>query len=337
MSVEGPLDCEVKKLKKMATKLALATCQAKRSCVQRGYIEDAYIEHFAGELEGMMDPTMNRGYHARIAAMDLVKDDFQGDQIVVLGAGFDTGYWRREKKGKYFEVDVETVCVKKESVIKRKKLKTDDYVLIPCDLSDVGALRDALLEKGLDESKRTLFVAECVLSYLEAATLESLLKWLGSLPEAACVAYDVVAKDDAFGHQMRRNLQGRGWPVLSPAASLEAQKNRFSSFADASAIDMHQTYHDIILATPEERARVNRLEIFDDPDEFKLLMQHYCFVLAANGSLVSELLGPLRRRIAQGPVLDPPLHVETLKHPPLPPFPTTTTKEASSLPPSSTS
>mmetsp|Transcript_17111 Transcript_17111/g.55578 ORF Transcript_17111/g.55578 Transcript_17111/m.55578 type:complete len:334 (-) Transcript_17111:1603-2604(-) len=304
-----------------SVKLATLTCKAKRSCVERGYVVDAYIKHFA-ELDRMMDPTMNRGYYARMAAIDLVVSDFRGTQIVVLGAGLDTGYFRR-REFKYFEVDVEAVCAKKRPVL--KKLKAD-YSLVSCDLGDVDALREALRAEGLDETEPTLFIAECVFSYLEETKFAALLTYAAAtFPESAVVSYDVLAKDDAFGKLMRRNFEHRGWPVLAPSPTIEAHEKRFHEFADAAVVDMHALYQNVILATPAERARVNKLEIFDDPDEFKLFMEHYCFVVAANGALVDPLVGNLRRRLREGPVLDPPLSVEALIPPP--PLPTSTPKK----------
>ena len=295
----------------MAThKLALATVKAKRSCVVRGYVEDEFIGSFAGELERCMDPTMNRGYHARMAAVELVvREFFLGSvkgpcQIVVLGAGFDTGYWRRKvgKDVEYYEIDVAAVCEEKQKIMRKQKLLTgENYHLVACDLGDV----DKLEKLGLDKTLPTLFVAECVFSYLEEESLDKLLKWTASFERSACVSYDIVAKDDAFGKVMRRNFQERGWPVLSPTKSLDEQKKRFSTlFQRTEARDMHTIYRDIILATPQERKRINSIEIFDDPEEFQLLMEHYCLVLAANGDL--DLVTSLQRKLLQGPTLDPP-------------------------------
>ena len=40
------------------------------------------------------------------------------------------------------------------------------------------------------------------------------------------------------------------------------------------------------LAAPDELKRIAALEIFDDPDQFALIMSHYCLVFAASGACV---------------------------------------------------
>ena len=42
--------------------------------------------------------------------------------------------------------------------------------------------------------------------------------------------------------------------------------------------------------SPEERKRVAKLEIFDELEEWRLLMAHYCFTVAVRGSLLRSLL-----------------------------------------------
>ena len=39
-------------------------------------------------------------------------------------------------------------------------------------------------------------------------------------------------------------------------------------------------------AAPDELKRIAALEIFDDPDQFALIMSHYCLVFAASGACV---------------------------------------------------
>jgi hypothetical protein len=41
---------------------------------------------------------------------------------------------------------------------------------------------------------------------------------------------------------------------------------------------------------PDEHKRVAKLEIFDELEEWRLLMAHYCFTVAVRGSLLRPLL-----------------------------------------------
>lgn len=79
-----------------------------------GYYSDPYIKFFVGNKQFRRDPLMNRGYFSRVAGLQHLLKGFlaagarlecarsphtfpapeQRKQIVSLGAGFDTTYWR---------------------------------------------------------------------------------------------------------------------------------------------------------------------------------------------------------------------------------------------------
>ena len=73
----------------------------KHSAVQRGYWRDPYLEHFIKRSERRA-PEIHLGYYTRVTglrklldkALDTMEADGRGVQIVNLGAGYDTLYWR---------------------------------------------------------------------------------------------------------------------------------------------------------------------------------------------------------------------------------------------------
>lgn len=75
--------------------------------------------------------------------------------------------------------------------------------------------------------------------------------------------------------------------------TLDAHRVRYSERGFAVAVaDMHHVYESEELADEEERRRVSALEIFDDPDEFRLVMQHYCLVVAAKDDTATQRVSP---------------------------------------------
>lgn len=60
---------------------------------------------------------------------------------------------------------------------------------------------------------------------------------------------------------------------------------------------MRDVYRALVLGQPAEFKRVSALEIFDDPDQFNLIMAHYCFALAGAGA-AAEIV----RALADGPL-----------------------------------
>mmetsp|Transcript_24406 Transcript_24406/g.31756 ORF Transcript_24406/g.31756 Transcript_24406/m.31756 type:complete len:197 (+) Transcript_24406:110-700(+) len=154
----------------------------------------------------------------------------------------------------------------------------------------------------------TLFIAEAALVYLAHENISKLFQWITTtFKHSALAHYDVIAANDRFGKQMLDSFTKRGWPLHGAAASIDAYKKRaVPPFSQVEAADMFRVYQACVLNTPEERKRIALLEIFDDPDEFKLLMQHSLFLIAANGSLINTLLAFFRQKLNDGPQPDPP-------------------------------
>lgn len=121
---------------------------SKMSCVRLGYFADDFVHHFvtvgarrSGGGGKRYPPLINRGYYARVFAVRRMMDAFlstplpgDGDddavgdggdekkrQVVSIGAGFDTTFFRLRKEGRaparYLEVDYREVMHKKAGVI----------------------------------------------------------------------------------------------------------------------------------------------------------------------------------------------------------------------------
>ena len=83
---------------------------------------------------------------------------------------------------------------------------------------------------------------------------------------------------------MLSNFRQRGAPLLGAAESLADVRCRFGdAYAAVDVRDMRDVFRSLVLGQPAEFKRIAALEIFDDPDQFNLIMSHYCFVLAGTG------------------------------------------------------
>ena len=90
------------------------------------------------------------------------------------------------------------------------RIQAPGYCLLPGDLRDVQGIQQLLLQAGLQPHLPTLVLAECVLVYMEPQHSAQLLRCLGDLlPTAACLVYEQIRPDDAFGRQMLMNLEVR--------------------------------------------------------------------------------------------------------------------------------
>ena len=234
-------------------------------------------------------------------------------QIIVLGAGFDTTYFQLAKEGAlgaaalYIELDFEDVTRRKTHIIssrselqeclspqqqggselrvycERGEVAAPRYRLQPVDLRRTEDVEAALARAGADLAAPTLILAECVLVYMDPAQSSALLRCLSAcLPTAAVALYEQVNPADPFGLQMMLNLAMRGCPLLGilPTLDAHAARLRDAGWARAEARSMADLYRGGV--DPVDRRRIERLEMFDEFEEWNLIQEHYCVALGVN-------------------------------------------------------
>ncbi|BEI93741.1 uncharacterized protein CcaverHIS019_0602000 [Cutaneotrichosporon cavernicola] len=301
------------------------------SAAQLGYLADPYasLVYKLPRLAGgnmRKAPLINVGTHHRTAALDAVVDSFlkaaRGKvQVVSLGAGSDTRFWRLAERGapvaRYVEVDFPHLTAMKAQRIARNRtltaalasssdppssmvppskaytvshggaaLTAANYALVPLDLRTSSL--DELLPL-LDTSLPTLLLAECVFCYMEESDSRAVIKWFGStFPRSAAVIYEMVGLNDAFGRVMHRNLAQRNLSL--PGAVFESLQAQADRFMDARLGDGAFTWSgakslwDVRGDLPKaELARISKLEILDEIEELRLVLSHYCVAWASKG------------------------------------------------------
>ncbi|GAA6060841.1 hypothetical protein JCM10212_005259 [Sporobolomyces blumeae] len=238
------------------------------SASNQGYFSDRFASAFLTPAQRRTPerrpPLINIGTHARTWAVDeLVEQFLKGSgpdqvgetahdkvQVLSLGAGTDTRFWRlRERWNKahggrewpctrWVEVDFPEATGAKARVVSTKpelrslvgdSVKIEQgglgltsflYALLPGDLRQLSALARSLLSPPassptsapiLDPSLPTLLLLECVLVYLPPSDSDALLSWFSTTFGSGCVvSYDPFGLDDSFGQVMKRNLATRG-------------------------------------------------------------------------------------------------------------------------------
>ncbi|NXU25037.1 TYW4 protein, partial [Thalassarche chlororhynchos] len=288
---------------------------SKCSAAARGYIQDRFLRHLVGRRRRRA-PLVHRGYYIRARAVDHCVQDFllktqshPRTQILSLGAGFDSLYFRLKDMGLLhhtlvYEVDFPNVACQKATLIRRMKelsalvgdtggeglgvitFSGEDYKLLGVDLSELSELERALEEAGLDNEIPTLFIAEVVLTYMENSRSDALVQWAAEHFSQACfLLYEQMHPEDPFGRVMQQHFSQLNSALHSLAQypDCEAQQRRFfeKGWTECSVMDMNEFF---TCCTPEdEQQRVQALEPFDEYEEWHLKCSHYFVLTASKG------------------------------------------------------
>lgn len=292
---------------------------SRMSAVQLGYLEDEFAQHFwpNGQQIPKRYPIINRGTMVRTQAIDKLVKTFlasqpeQRKQIVSLGAGSDTRFFRFWAEGffagagiEYHELDFESNVNQKRNVIRSssqlssligaaEKANTT-YRLHAIDLRSLTAKSPPIIP-NLETELPTLLISECCLCYLPPDTAGSVLQYFkmnikGSL---ALVVYEPIRPFDAFGKTMVSNLASRGihLQTLKRYSTLEAQRHRLkvAGFdAGQGARDVHELWDNHEWISTVERQRVEQLEWLDEVEEWQLLASHYCVAWGWHGGIFAN-------------------------------------------------
>ncbi|OWK53008.1 tRNA wybutosine-synthesizing protein 4 [Lonchura striata] len=269
---------------------------SKCSAAARGYIQDRFLRLLAGRRRRRA-PLIHRGYYIRARAVDHCVQDFllktqslPRTQILSLGAGFDSLYFRLKDMGLLhhtvvYEVDFPNVACQKATLIKGLKelsalvgdtggkglgaitFSGDDYKLLGVDLSELPELERTLEEAGVNNEIPTLFIAEVVLTYMENTRSDALIEWAAEhFPQACFLLYEQVHPEDPFGRVMQQHFRQLNTALRSLAQypDCKAQQRRFlgKGWTECTVMDMNEFFTCCI--PEDEQQRVQTLEPFDE-------------------------------------------------------------------------
>lgn len=251
----------------------------KRSAVRMGYWKDEYIESMMGERSpkpSRRTPEIHRGYFARVQAFDELihqflqalqskneanrletRDSEDGSQlqcqIINLGCGFDTLFWRLQSGpfahllSAFVDLDLPNVTCNKVRHIRscsrlmcalgeqvhfdQFEVHADQYHLVSADIRQLDQVRHVLFDNcHLNPDLPTLFLSECVLVYVSGAHVRDLATFCTqNFKQALLIDYCQVNVFDKFGQVMVENLHFRGCDIkdLEACRDLTTQSLRY--------------------------------------------------------------------------------------------------------------
>lgn len=272
------------------------------SMVKAGLMDDPYIQYFvhSAKYSSPKPPIINRGLcycnHSnlfyfigtflRTASIDKkIKEilDYEPIQVVSLGAGFDTRYYRlcgNKNLLRYVEVDFAHVIQSKRHIIQRHKLdQSPEFVS-----GDLESEWDSkIFPKITDLVKQdchTIIIAECCLMYLSNAA-KIISEISSKFEKATLICFDPLFVGDKFGHIMKLNLSDRGLSVndFVRFPSVDHQKERFTGLG----WNIIQCMTMFELSQSQDYAQIlQQKSPLDEYEEWTIMSQHYYFMVANN-------------------------------------------------------
>src|SRR3989442_14460325 len=156
------------------------------------------------------------------------------DQLVILGAGYDTRSYRMPKDIHSFEVDREKTQQTKRQMLKKAGLDTTGITFVPADFMTEDWL-EKLVHAGFEPDKPSFFLWEAVTMYLDREAVESTLRKIAGLASGSVVAFDYFNADfiEAKGLYMnyaRAVLNAIGEPLRLGIASTPPARKHVAAF-----------------------------------------------------------------------------------------------------------
>ncbi|KAF8584278.1 S-adenosyl-L-methionine-dependent methyltransferase [Ramaria rubella] len=250
-------------------------------------------------------------------------------QIVSLGAGSDTRFWRiatgplsqneklRALLACYLELDFPEITTSKIHAIQQKKelssvlgkytisgptLTSSIYSIRAIDLRDFQTAFATLLVDStssdkdqpslLDPSLPTLVLAECVLVYMDQSQSNALVKWFAdTFNVVGAIVYEMFGLNDNFGRVMKENLRIRNvlLPGVDAYPTLLAQSRRFTDHGFTAARSLSLRTIRTEYIDSGELSRIAALELLDEIEELELVLDHYVISWAIKESPAGEI------------------------------------------------
>lgn len=152
------------------------------------------------ELSSLRMAVRSMGIRAHFIDRALEEFSPTMDQLVVLGAGFDTKIYRQGYGGlKIFEVDTNRTQPMKKQMLASSPLDTTRITFLEVDFN-VDDWLAKLKASGFDSSKRTFFLWEGVTMYLPTDVVKATLSKMATCGSGSILAFDYISSDLVHKH-----------------------------------------------------------------------------------------------------------------------------------------
>lgn len=208
-----------------------------------GYVPRIYRYPYEGE------PPIRHQQTARTSFYDasLARHLPNVDQLVILGAGFDTRVHRLspENRVRCFEIDLPTTQAFKLRMLKKAGLATHLSVYVPADFQATTDWYENLVAAGFDPVRPAFFLWEAVTMYLDRASVEDTLRRIAGTAPGSVVAFDyfsaeTITSGSPFMRYARAAAAFAGEPLTFGIDNTPPARERAKEFVAALGLNLEE-------------------------------------------------------------------------------------------------
>ncbi|HEX6291186.1 MAG TPA: SAM-dependent methyltransferase [Herpetosiphonaceae bacterium] len=168
------------------------------------------------------------------------------DQLVILGAGFDTRSYRLPASAhvRCFEIDEPKTQAFKREMLKHASVDTSRVTYVPADF-ETEDWRAKLVAAGFDPGKPSIFTWEFVTMYLDRTSVERTLRTVAGMAPGTVLAFDyfsaeLLASRSLFMRYARAVINATGEPWKFGIDTTPPTKERVAEFLASCGLSLEE-------------------------------------------------------------------------------------------------
>jgi len=235
--------------------LRLSTTPTLVAHLLTGYVPKIYRYPYAGV------PPMQHQSAARTTFYDAALERHIAgiDQLVILGAGFDTRSYRLPAGThvRCFEVDTPKTQAFKRAMLKQAGVDSTRVTYVPADFA-AGDWLKKLVEAGFAPDKPSFFLWESVTMYLDRQAVESTLRMIARTAAGSVVAFDyfsseIIESRSLYMRYARAMVSATGEPFTFGIDNTPPARKQIAAFLEACGLSLEEQ-RNFGLETGQKRA-----------------------------------------------------------------------------------
>lgn len=168
------------------------------------------------------------------------------DQLVILGAGFDTRSYRLPAgtRVRCFEVDAPKTQAFKREMLKKAGVDMTRVTYVPADFEEEDWL-EKLVDAGFEQDKPSFFLWESVTMYLDREAVESTLRTIARTAAGSVVAFDyfsveIIESRSLFMRYARAMVSVIGEPFKFGIDNTPPVRTRVEAFLESCGLSLEE-------------------------------------------------------------------------------------------------